>query len=268
MPSYIYIRIWVLFKSLSVRECKCSSVCFCCTLFVFVFLSFFKDFPSSVSLVSLPLLHFKPAPFISLLSLSATLSLFFLRVFPALFVSLVLFRLVSCFFFFSCFLSPASFIFLSPAPQLTYWFHFHTVGSCSLLHKPSALPPFKPALIIVQPITTNLHWASLSALALPLLLSPLSCILCFVGCIFQSSYSVLWGSVHLVIWVVKFCSPRLIFLNIMRNKTKQQAFLPSEVRTLGQVVWRNTCFSSTSTCLAKLDSILGVFRYLEPGTFF
>lgn len=207
MPGYIYIRIWVCskvcqFVSVNVHRFVFAVLC----LFLF-FLSFFKDFPSSVSLVSLPLLHFKPAPFISLLSLSATLSLFFLRVFPALFVSLVLFRLVSCFHFFSCFLSPASFIFLSPAPQLTYWFHFHTVGSCSLLHKPSALPPFKPALIIVQPITTNLHWASLSALALPLLLSPLSCILCFVGCIFQSSYLVLWSSVHLVIWVVKFCLP-------------------------------------------------------------
>lgn len=39
MPGYIYIRIWVLFKSLSVRECKCSSVCFCCTLFLFFYLS-------------------------------------------------------------------------------------------------------------------------------------------------------------------------------------------------------------------------------------
>lgn len=113
--QYIYIRIWVLFKSLSVRECKWSSVCFCCTLFVFVFLSFFKDFPSSVSLVSLPLLHFKPAPFISLLSLSATLSLFFLRVFPALFVSLVLFSLVSCFhFFFLAFSHPLPSFFSPP----------------------------------------------------------------------------------------------------------------------------------------------------------
>lgn len=207
MPGYIYIRIWVLFKSLSVRECKCSSVCFCCTLFVFVFLSFFKDSPSSVSLVSLPLLHFKPAPFISLLSPSATLSFLSPRLSRSLCLSCFIQSCLLFPFFFSCFLSPASFIFLSPAPQLTYWFHFHTVGSCSLLHKPSALPPFKPALIIVQPITTNLHWASLSALALPLLLSPLSCILCFVGCIFQSSYSVLWSSVHLVIWVVKFCLP-------------------------------------------------------------
>lgn len=175
-------------------------------LFLF-FLSFFKDFPSSVSLVSLPLLHFKPAPFISLLSLSATLSFLSPRLSRSLCLSCFIPSCLLFPFFFSCFLSPASFIFLSPAPQLTYWFHFHTVGSCSLLHKPSALPPFKPALIIAQPITTNLHWASLSALALPLLLSPLSCILCFVGCIFQSSYSVLWSSVHLVIWVVKFCLP-------------------------------------------------------------
>lgn len=109
MPGYIYIRIWVLFKSLSVRECKCSSVCFCCTLFVFVFLSFFKDFPSSVSLVSLPLLHFKPAPFISLLSLSATLS--FLS--PRLSRSLCL----SCFIP-SCLLFPFFFLaFSHPLPS-------------------------------------------------------------------------------------------------------------------------------------------------------
>ena len=90
------------------------------------------------------------------------------------------------FFFLSCFLH-----FSPPALQSTYWFHFHTVGSCSLHHKPSGLPPFKLALIIVQLITTNHPWASLSALTLSLLLS-VCLVLCtlwvvFFNLAFQSS---------------------------------------------------------------------------------
>lgn len=129
------------------------------------------NLPSSVNFVFLPLLSLNQ-------HLSSTTSVcnyffssLFLRVCSTLFVSLVLLPI-----FFSLSkpfssVSPPLPSFLSlPAPQLTYWFHFHTVGSCSLRHKPSALPPFKPALITVEPITTNHHRASLSARALCLLL--------------------------------------------------------------------------------------------------
>lgn len=178
MPGYIYIRIWVLFKSLSVRECKCSSVCFCCTLFVFVFLSFFKDFPSSVSLVSLPLLHFKPAPFISLLSPSATLSLFFLRVFPALFVSLVLFSLVSCFhFFFLAFSHPLPSFFSPPHRSwlIDFIFILLAVVPSFINHQRCLLSSRHWSLYSrSQPISTEHHYL--------LSLFLFCCLLCLVFC--------------------------------------------------------------------------------------
>lgn len=178
MPGYIYIRIWVLFKSLSVRECKCSSVCFCCTLFVFVFLSFFKDFPSSVSLVSLPLLHFKPAPFISLLSLSATLSFLSPRLSRSLCLSCFI---PSCllfpFFFFLAFSHPLPSFFSPPHRSwlIDFIFILLAVVPSFINHQRCLLSSRHWSLHSrSQPISTEHHYL--------LSLFLFCCLLCLVFC--------------------------------------------------------------------------------------